>query len=73
MVEIFAEGAEEAGDVLQMFKGGPLACGGGAWQKTGRCPWKLSKAGTEVVSWWIRRPGLKSEGQRKAQVGWAAR
>lgn len=60
MVEILTEGAEETGDVLQMFKGEPLAYGGGAQQKTGRCLWKLIKAGMEVGSWQIRRPGLKS-------------
>lgn len=40
MLESFAEGAEEPGDVLQMFKGGPLAPRGGAWQETGRSRFK---------------------------------
>lgn len=36
MLESFAEGPEEPGDVLQMFKGGPLTPRGGAWQGIGR-------------------------------------
>lgn len=34
-----------------------------------RCLFELSKAGMEVGSQWIKRPGLKPEGQRKGWVG----
>lgn len=65
VLESFAEGAEEPGDVLQMFKGGPLAPRGGAWQEIGEAQQQGRDGGGSRADAEAR---IKSEGQG---WGWA--
>lgn len=70
MLESFAEGAEEPGDALQMFKRGTPHTQRRSLAGDGEVPVGIAGQGwMEVGSGQIQRPGLKSEGQRRARVG----
>lgn len=70
VLESFAEGAEEPGDVLQMFKGGPLAPRGGAWREIGEVQLQGRDGGGITADPEAR---MKSEGQGRAGVGMGMR